>query len=205
SCLLGRGREGNKESLPNKFAEAVPHIGMIISADGVIQINTAFTVFEFDSESRLTNADFYFDNPHDDMYIIKLDDSMYVTKLIESTAEEKAGVKLAVPGRMKGQENSSATRTLLLQNYPNPFNPETWIPFHLSREADVSVKIYDSVGRLVRSLALGYMPEGIYVDRTRAIYWDGRSDAGEEVISGVYYYSITAGDFSATRKMIVKK
>ncbi len=96
-------------------------------------------------------------------------------------------------------------KSVLLQNYPNPFNPETWIPFHLSREADVSVKIYDAVGRLVRSLALGHMSEGIYVDKSKAIHWDGKSDAGEEAASGIYYYSITAGDFSATRKMIVKR
>ena len=96
-------------------------------------------------------------------------------------------------------------KTVLLQNYPNPFNPETWIPFHLSKEADVSVSIYDSVGRLVRSLTLGRKSEGIYVDKSKAAYWDGRNDSGETVASGIYYYSITAGDFSATRKMIVKK
>jgi hypothetical protein len=96
-------------------------------------------------------------------------------------------------------------KNALLQNYPNPFNPETWIPFHLAQEADVSVMIYDSVGRLVRSLALGRKPEGIYVDKSKAAYWDGRNDTGEEVASGVYYYSITTGDFSATRKMIVKR
>jgi hypothetical protein len=96
-------------------------------------------------------------------------------------------------------------KTILLQNYPNPFNPETWIPFHLSQEADVSVRIYDSVGRLVRNLALGSKQEGIYVDKSKAVYWDGKNDSGEEVASGVYYYSITAGDFSASRKMIVKK
>ncbi|MFC1715294.1 FlgD immunoglobulin-like domain containing protein [Candidatus Poribacteria bacterium] len=96
-------------------------------------------------------------------------------------------------------------KCVLLQNYPNPFNPETWIPFHLAEEADVSVRIYDTNGRLVRILALGHKSEGIYVDKSKAIYWDGRNEAGETVASGIYYYSITAGDFSATRKMIVKK
>ncbi len=96
-------------------------------------------------------------------------------------------------------------KSVLLQNYPNPFNPETWIPFHLSQEADVSVRIYNSVGRLVRSLALGHKEAGIYMDKSRSAYWNGRNEAGEEVASGIYYYSITAGDFSATRKMIVTK
>jgi hypothetical protein len=213
SCLLGRGREDNKESVPNRFAEAAPHIGVVISADGVVYINTAFTLFEFDAESTLTNADFYFNNPNDDMYIIKLDDSVHVTRLIESVVEEKARMRLTAFGRIKVQEdsrtksqgNSPTTQTLLLQNYPNPFNPETWIPFHLAQEADVSVRIYDSVGRLVRNLALGHKSEGIYIDKTRAGYWDGKNNSGEEMASGIYYYSITAGDFSAMRKMIVKK
>lgn len=94
---------------------------------------------------------------------------------------------------------------MLLQNYPNSFNPETWIPFHLAQEADVSVRIYNSAGRLVRSLALGHKETGIYVEKDRAVYWDGKNEVGEGVASGVYYYSITAGDFSATRKMIVKR
>jgi len=95
--------------------------------------------------------------------------------------------------------------SVLLQNYPNPFNPETWIPFNLSKEADVSVMIYDASGRLVRNLALGRKDAGIYTDKDRAIYWDGKTDAGEDVSSGVYFYTMKAGEFSATRKMIVKK
>jgi YVTN family beta-propeller protein len=96
-------------------------------------------------------------------------------------------------------------KSLLLQNYPNPFNPETWIPFHLAQEADVSVRIYDTGGRLVRTLALGRREAGIYMDRERAAYWDGKSNTGEEVASGVYFYTIQAGEFSSTRKMTVRK
>jgi flagellar hook assembly protein FlgD len=92
-----------------------------------------------------------------------------------------------------------------LQNYPNPFNPETWIPFQLAREADVSVRIYDTGGRLVRNLALGRREAGIYMEKERAAYWDGKSDTGEEVASGVYFYTIRAGEFSSTRKMTVRK
>ncbi len=96
-------------------------------------------------------------------------------------------------------------KSLLLQNYPNPFNPETWIPFHLAQEADVSVRIYDTGGRLVRTLALGRREAGIYMERERSAYWDGKSDTGEEVASGVYFYTIHAGEFSSTRKMTVRK
>jgi len=96
-------------------------------------------------------------------------------------------------------------KNVLLQNYPNPFNPETWIPFHLAQEADVSVRIYDASGKLIRTLSLGHREAGFYVAKGKAVYWNGKSDAGEEVASGVYFYSIKAGDFSATRKLIVRK
>jgi hypothetical protein len=96
-------------------------------------------------------------------------------------------------------------RNVLLQNYPNPFNPETWIPFHLAQNADVSVRIYDASGKLIRALSFGHREAGFYVEKGKAVYWDGKSDAGEEVASGVYFYNIKAGDFSATKKLIVRK
>ena len=95
--------------------------------------------------------------------------------------------------------------TALLANYPNPFNPETWIPYQLSRDADVTLRIYAVNGALVRTLALGHQPAGIYQTRSRAAYWDGKNAFGEPVASGVYFYTITAGDFSATRKMLIRK
>ena len=96
-------------------------------------------------------------------------------------------------------------RTVLLANYPNPFNPETWIPYQLAVPADVSISIYATDGRLVRTLALGHQPVGIYESRSRAAYWDGRNSVGESVASGVYFYTLTAGDFTATRKMLILK
>ena len=95
--------------------------------------------------------------------------------------------------------------TVLLPNYPNPFNPETWIPYQLSAPADVSISIYAADGRLVRTLDLGHQSVGIYESRSRAAYWDGRNALGERVASGVYFYTLTAGDFAATRKMLIKK
>ena len=95
--------------------------------------------------------------------------------------------------------------TVLLANYPNPFNPETWIPYQLSEAAEVTVTIHSSDGKLVRTLALGQVPAGIYQNRSRAAYWDGRNAQGEPVASGVYFYTLTAGDFKATRKMVIRK
>ena len=94
---------------------------------------------------------------------------------------------------------------MLLANYPNPFNPETWIPYHLETASEVSVSIYAADGNLVRTLALGHQEAGVYQSRSRAVYWDGRNDVGERVASGVYFYTLTAGDFQATRKMLIRK
>ena len=96
-------------------------------------------------------------------------------------------------------------KTALLANYPNPFNPETWIPYQLSKAADVTVTIYASDGHVVRTLALGHQDVGTYKNRSQAAYWDGKNEIGESVASGVYFYTLTAGDFSATRKMLILK
>ncbi|RKU07854.1 hypothetical protein C6501_17215, partial [Candidatus Poribacteria bacterium] len=96
-------------------------------------------------------------------------------------------------------------KTVLLANYPNPFNPETWIPYQLSESTDVTLTIYAVDGQIVRRLALGHQAAGIYQSKSRAAYWDGRNAVGEPVASGVYFYTLTAGDFSATRKMLIRK
>ena len=95
--------------------------------------------------------------------------------------------------------------TALLPNYPNPFNPETWMPYHLAKPADVTLTIYAANGAVVRTLALGYQNAGIYENRSHAAYWDGRNAIGEPVASGVYFYTLTAGEFFATRKMMILK
>ena len=96
-------------------------------------------------------------------------------------------------------------KTALLPNYPNPFNPETWIPYQLAEAAEVAFHIYAANGVLVRTLDFGHQPAGIYQYRSRAAYWDGKNEVGEPVASGVYFYTLTAGDFSATRKMLIRK
>ena len=104
--------------------------------------------------------------------------------------------------------------TALLPNYPNPFNPETWLPYQLATPAKVTLSIYSVDGRLVRTLDLGHQSAGVYRSKHRAAYWDGRNDKGEKVSSGVYFYtlstestrdSVTAGDFTATRKLLIVK
>ncbi len=96
-------------------------------------------------------------------------------------------------------------KTELLTNYPNPFNPETWIPYRLAQDAFVTLTIYDSSGHLVRALNMGHQTAAVYESQSKAAYWDGRNKLGESVASGVYFYTLTAGDFSATRKMLILK
>ena len=95
--------------------------------------------------------------------------------------------------------------TMLHPNYPNPFNPETWIPYQLATPAEVTLTIYDTQGGIVRRLEIGHQSAGMYRNRNRAAYWDGRNQSGEFVASGLYFYTLKAGKFAATRKMLIRK
>lgn len=88
----------------------------------------------------------------------------------------------------------------LEQNYPNPFNPETTIRYHLPRETDVSLKIYNTLGMTVKTLVNGNQTAG-----SRSAIWDGTNDAGQKVSSGVYVYRLRAGTDVKTKKMILIK
>ncbi|MAF65257.1 MAG: hypothetical protein CMJ84_06320 [Planctomycetes bacterium] len=96
-------------------------------------------------------------------------------------------------------------KTQLLQNYPNPFNPETWIPFELAQDTGVTIEIYSFDGQLVRKLDLGYLSAGLYLSQDRAAYWDGKSDLGETVATGVYFVKFTANGHAQTRRLVILK
>lgn len=97
------------------------------------------------------------------------------------------------------------SRTTLLQNYPNPFNPETWLPYQLTQDAPAAISIYNAKGQLVRMLHLGNQKAGTYITQERSAYWDGRDSFGGKVASGVYFYTLRTGDFTAVRKMVLLK
>ena len=101
--------------------------------------------------------------------------------------------------------NEIPVETQLLRNYPNPFNPETWIPYRLAKDASVALTIYNGNGQLVRRINVGHRSAAVYESRSKAIHWDGRNSVGEPVASGVYFYTLTVNDFSATRKMLILK
>lgn len=95
--------------------------------------------------------------------------------------------------------------TKLLANYPNPFNPETWIPYQLAEPAEVALTIYDINGEVVRHMEIGYKQAGIYHNRSHAIHWDGKNQLGETIASGIYFYKLTAEEFTETKRMVILK
>ena len=123
------------------------------------------------------------------------------TVSFEVTPEHLANAVLSV--RLDGIGRPA--QNLLLQNYPNPFNPETWIPYQLSEGSPVSISIYDTTGKLVRTLSLGFQSAGFYNSQGRAAYWDGRNALGERVASGIYFYQLTTPSFQQTRRLVILK
>ncbi len=107
--------------------------------------------------------------------------------------------------KVNGSVTVLPAMSVLLQNYPNPFNPETWLPYQLAQDAEVTISIYNIKGQLVRTLLMGNRGAGVYVMKDKAAYWDGRDNKGEKAASGVYFYTLRAEDFSATRRMLIVK
>ena len=107
--------------------------------------------------------------------------------------------------RLHLKADSLPTETQLLQNFPNPFNPETWMPYALAAESPITVDIYDAKGQLIRHLDFGVQAPGVYLSRENAAYWNGKNQLGDVVSGGVYFYTLIAGDFQATRRMVIVK
>ena len=131
-------------------------------------------------------------------YQLDGDALMGLEKLLRALESEK--------GRLGGifrERPLPPAQNMLFQSFPNPCNPETWIPYSLVTDSPVTIGIYNVLGRLVRELDIGNKPAGIYASRSAAAYWDGRNNEGERVVSGIYFYTIRAGDFTATRRMLV--
>ncbi|MBI1929844.1 T9SS type A sorting domain-containing protein [Candidatus Poribacteria bacterium] len=96
-------------------------------------------------------------------------------------------------------------QTRLLPNFPNPFNPETWMPYQLAEATNVTVTIYDAFGRAIRQFDLGRQTAGNYTGREKAVYWDGRDNSGQEVSSGLYFYTLKTDTLTQTRRMVIVK
>ncbi|MFQ6044686.1 MAG: FlgD immunoglobulin-like domain containing protein, partial [Candidatus Poribacteria bacterium] len=161
-----------------------------------------------DGRYRLTYADFEHNRA------VRVGDLLEVTVVDPSHAFSSEVIRHTVTSEDLQQERIVLKDVLLLPipkqsallaNYPNPFNPETWIPYKLSEESTVVIRIYNVSGQLVRTLSLGKKAADVYARKSKAAYWDGRNDAGERVASGIYFYTLKADDFQATRRMLIVK
>ena len=179
-----------------------------VNADGVVDITDLVLVakqFGVAAPAAPLNRHLIIDNRRLPVVTVKVD----YTRIQQAIAELQAYPNQSPVIRLATdylQAYLAATlETELLPNYPNPFNPETWIPYHLARDADVTLTIYDTKGEMVHQLNLGHQRAGVYTDPAKAAYWDGRNQNGELVSSGVYFYQLRAGDYSQTRRMAILK
>ena len=163
-------------------------VGLDAEAEVIVDFFIPKSIAPFDSELTLAIIDSLGNVQHQEYTFRRAD-------LLPAGLKDAAAPAISV----------QPVETSLLFNYPNPFNPETWIPYQLAKPADVTLTIYAVNGQLVRQLALGHQPPGFYQSKSRAAYWDGRNAIGERVASGLYFYTFTAGDFTATRKMLIRK
>ncbi len=95
---------------------------------------------------------------------------------------------------------AAALKLALHQNHPNPFNPTTTIGFTLDTSGHVSLRVYDISGRLIRTLVDQQRAPGVFSEE-----WDGRNSYGEPAASGIYFYRLTAGNKTLTRKAVLLK
>ena len=173
-----------------------------VNSDGIIDILDLTTVAQNFSESTASAPTFVAIESD------KLTSAMIQAWIKQAQLENDGSIafRQGIANLQKLLETITVPKkTILLANYPNPFNPETWIPYHLAKPADVTLTIYAANGAVVRTLALGQQAAGIYQGRGRAAYWDGKNEIGESAASGIYFYTFTAGDFTATRKMLLMK
>jgi hypothetical protein len=88
----------------------------------------------------------------------------------------------------------------LEDNFPNPFNPQTKISFSLEDATEITLDVYNIIGQKVVTLVDGYFGSGRH-----SVVWNGKDAAGQQVVSGIYLYRVTAGEFAETRRMVLLK
>ncbi|MDE0685885.1 MAG: leucine-rich repeat domain-containing protein [Candidatus Poribacteria bacterium] len=176
-----------------------PDSNVDLNGDGVVNIQDLIIVAQHLGESTISAAP--------SMTGEELNPAMIQAWIAQAQVENDGSIAFqqGIANLQRLLASLLPEETALLPNYPNPFNPETWIPYQLAEPVEVTLKIYAVNGTLVRTLALGQMPAGTYQSRARAAYWNGKNDVGESVANGVYFYTLTAGEFTSTRKMLIRK
>ena len=199
-----------------------------ITGDGILSIHDLLLIAANFGHTGPTAIDVNYDDVVDIADLIKIASELELTVVkpeltydldnVPSIAEVKTWINeakqldLLDPINQKGVDflikllkAITPNQTALLPNYPNPFNPETWIPYQLAQPTDVTIHIYATHGNVIRTLELGHQTIGLYHHPGTAAYWDGTNQLGETVASGIYFYTLTAGTFTATRKMLIQK
>ena len=171
-----------------------------VNGDGNVNFLDLLLVFDNRDESNAAPVAVASERPK-----VSPEEVQHQIDLLLATDNHSATAQFTLAYLQSLLEVVTPEQTRLLANYPNPFNPETWIPYQLATSSDVQITIYNSAGKEVRTLSLGHQFEGYYTDRSRAAYWDGHNAIGEQVASGVYFYTLITDRMSATRKMLILK
>ena len=171
-----------------------------VNGDGVVNFLDLLLVFDNRDESNAAPVAVASERPK-----VSPEEVQHQIEQLLATDNHSATAQFTLAYLQSLLEVVTPEQTRLLANYPNPFNPETWIPYQLAASSEVQITIYNSAGKEVRTLSLGHQSEGYYTDRSRAAYWDGRNAIGEQVASGVYFYTLITDRMSATRKMLILK
>jgi hypothetical protein len=156
-----------------------------ISGDTPLQVNSAWTFVEFDVSA--------YSGQTVRIGIEVVTPTGFMFMLDDFTINN-------VGGTTSGSDNVQITRHQLHQNYPNPFNPETTINFDLKENANVTLDIYNIKGQRVATLANGQFKAGVH-----SVMWKGTDDNGSILSSGIYFYKLSCGSYTKTRKMILMK
>ncbi len=194
----------------------------MISVNTVDSLGAVWLIFDGEVTPAIIDTNFHvvhnFDNGQTKMLIyprkLRPADSIFISpgplisysgsgQLVEAHTATNMGAKvnsvIDISTDIADNPDNLPTEFALYNNYPNPFNIETTIKFDLPRASEVSFEIINILGQLV------YNVTNRYSAGSHTIYWDGSSNLGQTVGSGVYYYRITAGDFVSSKKMILLK
>ncbi len=188
--------------ISSSFGDVKPENPRVdVNNDGIVNIIDLLLVAAHIGESTNTSA------PNKST-LLSQDHIVQIDKWLSEAYQADDGsevFKYGIANLEALMKNILPEKTVLLPNYPNPFNPETWIPYDLAQDSYVNINIYNMQGETIKEINLGYQNAGTYRTKSRAAFWDGRNTNGELVSSGVYYYSLNAGNTKKIRQMVILK